>query len=331
MSNYPVSRRKVLTILGAAVALPAGVMALRKAAGSLTPVDWHGESMGGLASLTLWHRDAGFARRTIARLRTEVDRLDSVFSLYQAESEIVRLNRTGRLATPSRDLLIVLEEARRIAEASNGAFDPTVQPLWNAYKAHFAAAPDATLGPDPVVLEAARAATDFKALNAGAREICFAKPGMALTLNGIAQGYITDRLTDLLRNEGFDHALVEVGETRALGAAPDGEPFKISLMSPQRPGILNRSIPLADAALSVSGGYGFRFGRSPAHHIFDAATGQSANRLLDVAVVAPRAILADGLSTAIFVAGEQAAPEILRSYPPARVIITRDDGSTTTL
>ena len=306
-------------------------MALRQSVGTLAPVQWHGETLGALANLTLWHRDAGVARRTIARMRAEIDRLEGVFSLYRPDSEIVRLNRAGRLTAPSRDLVAVLDEARRIARASGGAFDPTVQPLWNAYAAHFAANPTATKGPDPTALDAARALTDFTNLDAGARAIGFGKPGMEITLNGIAQGYITDRIADLLRNEGFDHAMVELGETRAVGPAPGGQPFEVRLMRPDVPGLADRSVLLADAALSVSGGYGLRFGRSESHHIFDPATGHSANRLLDVAVIAPRAVLADGISTAIFVAGEQAAPEILRAYPSARATLTRGDGSTATL
>jgi FAD:protein FMN transferase len=328
MSKPATSRRRVLTILGAAMALPAGAMLLGEKLGALAPVQWHGETMGALASLTLWHRDPSFARRTIARMRGEIDRLDDIFSLYRPESEIVRLNRAGRLAAPSRDLVVVLEEARRIASASSGAFDPTVQPLWNAYATHFAVHAQTAEGPDSAVIDAARALTDFTAMDIAPRAIGFAR---AITLNAIAQGYITDRIADLLRHEGYAHAMVELGETRALGAAPDGQPFTVSLMNPGQPGIADRQVALADAALSVSGGYGLRFGASDSHHIFDPATGRSPNHLLDVAVIAPRATIADVLSTAIFVAGEQAAPAILRAYPAARAMITRADGTTAQL
>jgi len=323
-----ISRRNVLKILAATAALPAGVLLLRGRAAAPAPVQWHGETLGARASLTLWHSDPGVARRTIARMRTEIERLEGVFSLYRSDSEISRLNRNGALPRPSGDLLTVLDESRRIAEVSGGAFDPTVQPLWNVYAGAGAAV--ATGGPDPAILAEARALTDFTAIDAGPRAIGFGKARMAITLNGIAQGYITDRITDLLRNEGFEQAMVELGETRALGAAPGGQPFNVGLMNPAAPGIVDRAVTLADEALSVSGGYGMRFG-GDAHHIFDPATGRSANRLLDVAVVAPRAIHADALSTAIFVAGEQRASDILRAYPPARAMITRSDGSTATL
>lgn len=326
------SRRNVIKILGAAAALPAGVFALRASAGAPRPVQWQGEMLGALAGMTLWHRDPEFARRTIARMRVEIDRLENVFSLYRRDSEIARLNRDGRLVAPARDLIDVLEISRAVAAASGGAFNPAVQPLWNTYTAYFAGHPDATRAPAAAAIDAAHRLADFAAVDAARRAIGFARPGMAITLNGIAQGYITDRIADLLRNEGFDHAMVELGETRALGAMPDGRPFEVNLMKPGAPRLVDRTVELADASLSVSGGYGLRFGRSTeAHHIFDPATGYSANRLLDVAVIAPRATLADALSTAIFVAGEPAAGKILAAYPAARARVTRSDGSTATL
>jgi FAD:protein FMN transferase len=323
-------RRGLLKVLAATAGLPLGILALRQLAGAPPPVQWHGETLGAKASLTLWHPDPGVARRTIARMQGELDRLERVFSLYRADSEIARLNHSGRLTTPSRDLLDVLAESRRIAAASDGAFDPTIQPLWRLYARHSALAgrpggkPSADMAAE---LASARALIDFTAMRAGPRAIAFDRPGMAISLNGIAQGHVTDRITDLLRNEGFEHAMVELGETFALGTAPDGGPHEIALINPARPGLADRTVGLADAALAVSGGYGLRFDLPDTHHIFDPATGHSANRLLDVAVVAPRAVWADALSTAIYVAGEAAAPAILQDYPGARAMITRNDGS----
>jgi thiamine biosynthesis lipoprotein len=323
------SRRNVLTILGAAVALPAGVLALRTGAGAPTPVQWRGESLGGPAYLTLWHRDPAVANRTIASMRAEIERLETIFSLHRQDSEIVRLNARGRLNGPSRDLVFVLEEARRIAQASAGAFDPTVQPLWKLWASRDRI-DGASRPPAPAALEAARALVDFSAMEVSVGSVRFARDGMAITLNGIAQGYITDRIADLLRNEGFDHAMVELGETRAIGAAPDGRPFRVGIVRPDNPAMLDRTVQLADEALSVSGGYGFRFGPD-AHHIFDPSSGRSPTALRDVVVKARRAVEADALSTAIYVAGEQAAPGILRAYRSATAILTRADGSIVTL
>ncbi len=317
------SRRQVLKVTAAAAALPLAALALRHFGGQPAPEAWHGESLGGPASLTLWHSDGAFARRTILRMRTEVERLERVFSLLRHDSEIARLNRYGRLDNASPDLVAVLTEALRIAELSVGAFDPTVQPLWRLYEAHYRAHPEDTIGPAGAAIDAARAKVGYRDLAIDGRRVAFAGAGMAVTLNGIAQGYITDRIADLLRQEGFDHAMVELGETRALGESPEGGPWSIGLKNPRDSLVVDRAIAVVNEAVAVSGGYGMRFGHSASHHIFDPATGLSANRLLDVTIVAPRAVVADALATAIFVAGQAAAPRLLAAHAGARALFTR--------
>lgn len=318
------TRRSALRIIGAGIALPLGVLGLRSLRGIPEPARWHGEALGALAGITLWHPNPDVARRAIGRMLIEVDRLENVFSLYRADSELTRLNRDGAIAWPSRDLIDVFEHSRRIAEASGGAFDPTIQPLWQAYAQ--GALPD-----DRATLDAALARVDYTAIALNPRRVRFERPAMAASLNGIAQGYMTDRITEILGNEGFENAVIELGETRALGSAPDGQPFSIGLVNPNAPDRVDRDIGLANAALSVSGGYGMQFGATSRHHIFDPRTGASADRLKQVAVISPKAVWADALSTAIYVAGEAAARDLLASYPSSRAILSRNDGTSTEL
>jgi FAD:protein FMN transferase len=122
---------------------------------------------------------------------------------------------------------------------------------------------------------------------------------MAITLNGIAQGYITDRIVDLLRQEGIDRSLVDMGEIRAIGSRPDGSSWIVGLENPAAPGDVARRIALDNQAVSTSGGYGTLL--DPAgrfNHIFDPATGASSWRYASVSVVAATATTADALSTA---------------------------------
>ena len=126
------------------------------------------------------------ARRTILKVRREIERYEAIFSLYR-DSEIVRLNRDGALTRPSADLVAVIDASQRLGSASDGAFDITVQPLWRAYEAHFWSR--AQIAPDIAARAAdiARRLVDFRRVQAGAARISLA-PGMAITLNGIAQG-----------------------------------------------------------------------------------------------------------------------------------------------
>jgi thiamine biosynthesis lipoprotein len=269
--------------------------------------------------MTLWSADPTRAKRAILRMLSEIARLEDIFSLYRPGSELSRLNRNRKIDAPSRDIVLVLDQARQIAEVSRGAFDPTIQPLWTLHAA--------TATPDQKQIDAALALVDYAAITASRRTIRYDRAGMSASLNGIAQGYITDRVTELLGNEGFENAVIELGETRALGHAPDGSPFSIGLVNPDAPNRTMDQLALSDAALSVSGGYGHRFRDGIGHHIFDPHAGTSANRLLQVAVIAPKAALADALSTAIYVAGEQAAPAILSTAVNATAILTRPDGT----
>lgn len=322
------SRRQTLKVLAGTLAVPAGIAGLRLQGGQPSFQTWQGESLGGPASLTLWHSNTGFARTTIARMRSEVERLEQVFSLFRHDSEISELNRNGRVSAPSPDMVAVLEAARDIAVASHGAFDPTVQPLWRVYSEHFRQQPDDLAGPPAAAIDAARALVGYHQIEVSSRQVRFAKANMAITLNGIAQGYITDRIADLLQQEGFNHSMVELGETRAIGGPPEGGKWSIGIENPLDRSEINRSVDIANEALSVSGGYGHHFAGSDLHHIFDPATGHSARRLLDVSVVAPRAMLADALSTAIFVSGEAAVPSLLALYPGVRAMVTRRNGAT---
>jgi thiamine biosynthesis lipoprotein len=326
------TRRRAMRIVAAAAGVPLMIAAVRASAPKGELHSWQGEVLGAISELTLWHADAAFAQRTIRMVRQEIERYERIFSLYREDSEIARLNAVGRLARPSPELRALVEESQHIGALSAGAFDITVQPLWRLYEAHFWSHSDVQADIAARAREVARALVDFRRIDAGAASIGFTRGGMAITLNSLAQGYITDAIADMLRHEGFESAVVDLGEFRTLGRHPDGRPWRIGIRNGKALGGLGRMVELTDMALAVSGGYGTPFEPSGRfHHIFDPATGASANGLVDVAVIGPRATAANALSTAICVAGEARARELLSLYPGTRAILTRPDGSVVTL
>jgi thiamine biosynthesis lipoprotein len=160
-----------------------------------------------------------------------------------------------------------------------------------------------------------------------ANRIRFHRVGMGLTLNGIAQGYITDRVAELLLNCGLEQALVDMGEIRVLGERPGGGPWKVGLEDPTSPDRIAQTLGVRNLAVSTSGGYGTRF--DPAgrfNHIFDPANGMSSTRYLSVSVVAPQAADADALSTAFSVMPYERARQIVRQLG-ITVYFTLPDGS----
>jgi thiamine biosynthesis lipoprotein len=326
------TRRRAIRIVAAVAGLPLMIAAVRATAPPAQMFHWQGEVLDALSEVTLWHTDAALCRRTILKMRAEIARYERIFSLYRPESEIARLNAAGALTSPAPELRALIEESQRFGVLSAGAFDISVQPLWQLYEAHFWS--HAHVVPDIVARaqDVARELVDFRRIETGAGRIAFAREGMGITLNSVAQGFITDAIADMLRNEGFESAVVDLGEFHTLGRHPDGHAWRIGIQDALAASEVGRVIELDDMALAVSGGYGTTFEPTGHfHHIFDPQTGASANKLADAAVIGPRATAANALTVAICVVGEDRAHALLEACPGTHAIVTRPDGTSVTI
>ena len=299
------TRRRFIGIT-AAVASVAAVPFAARAVGGLRapasePVVWRGIALGADAELRLYHPDRSFAESLIQKAVAEVARLEKIFSLYRDDSALSRLNRTGRLNRPPADLLAVLSQSRAIHTLTQGAFDPSIQPLWAAYAEHFSRAPADEQAPDAAALQKALALVDFNAVHFDNTAVAFARPGMALSFNGIAQGYITDRITDILRQAGLTRALVDMGEIRGLDRL-NSEVWQAGIRNPADESAVLFKVPLQNQALATSGGYGTTLDEAGRFtHLFDPHNGSSRPRYRSVSVMAVTAATADALSTAFSV------------------------------
>ena len=297
MSPHP-SRRRFIGITAAAAGLSLRPFA-PEARAEAHLVTWRGQAMGAVATLQVHHHDRTVAQRLVDRSLAEVRRLESVFSLYRDDSALVLLNRQGFLVAPPAELVELLSECRRCWELTGGAFDPTVQALWALYRDHFSRPGAYPHGPPAAALEAALERVGFGGVTFDANRIALPWRGMGLTLNGIAQGYVTDRVVDILRAGGIEKSLVDMGEPRALGSRPSGEPWRVGIIDPDYPERIGYTLEAVDQAVATSGGYGFRFdpdGRF--NHLLDPRTGTSAHRYRSITTVMPTATMADALSTA---------------------------------
>ncbi len=258
--------------------------------------EWRGDALGAEARIVLLG-DRDTARAAIAAAADEIERLERIFSLHRPESELSRLNRAGTLAAPSRDIAHVLSAAAAIRGATEGAFDPAVQPLWEG-----AAAGDARLPVERVRQAEVRVAGGRIDLS----------PGTRLTLNGIAQGTVADRVAELLVAHGFEAPVVDAGEMRLPGA----QRRAIALPA------AGLELDLADVAVATSEPGAMPLG--PRHHLFDPATGLSPRHWKSVTVIAPDAQTADALSTAFAVSDRARIGDLVP--PGIRVIATAPDG-----
>ncbi|EKE44832.1 Twin-arginine translocation pathway signal [Oceaniovalibus guishaninsula JLT2003] len=271
------SRRRFLIVTAAALALPA-------AARASSVHIWQGVALGARATIRLDHPDAAAITH---RAGAEISRLEDVFSLFRPQSALCLLNRSGSLSAPPFELLECLSLAAAVHLASGGRFDPTVQPLWSAW------ADRAGQGaPDTASVRSLRRRGGWDDVVFGPDAVTM-RPGMALTLNGIAQGYIADRIAAMLKAEGLTDVLVDTGEMTALGGHPDGGAWPVGFGNGDR-------TTLRDGALATSAPLGTTFDADgAASHILDPRTGHpAASPWREITVAAPSAALADAASTA---------------------------------
>jgi len=307
------SRRRTLGILAAA-ALPLSGTAQAK-----TEAHWQGQALGADASIRLRHPDRQRADAALKDCQREISRLENVFSLFRRSSTITRLNWDGHLERAPTAMIDLLHLAERLSQISDGAFDVTVQPLWNAY---------ARGGDQRRDVEAGLSLVDWQGVQIDGRKIRLAREGMAITLNGIAQGYMTDRIADRLRQSGFAHVLVHLGEYRGLGRREDGRPWQVGIADPLDQGLIDQ-IALDNRAIATSSPWGTRLAtgdQGDIGHLLDPRTGRPISHWQSVSVVAERATIADGLSTTIAIAPPENAQTILQRGGGERVFLVGADG-----
>lgn len=296
------TRRRAIAIFAAAA---AGAVGGGARAG--TDYEWRGTAMGADARIHLSGIDRGPAVAAVEAASREIERLEQALSLFRPDSEICRLNRGEVLQAPSADLRRALSLALAIARGTGGLFDPTVQPLCEAHAAWFAQDPARGLPPDEV-LAPARHALDWRRVSLAPDAIRLGT-GQRITLNGLGQGYVTDRVAELLGAHGLRHVLVDLGEQRALGPQRTGAPWRIAQAG-------GDPIVLDTGALATSEGAGCVLGAGgAAHHLFDPCTGRSASHWRRITVHHASAAVADALSTAFSAAAPEALPALHPRFP----------------
>lgn len=323
-----ITRRRALAIV-AGGAVGALLPAARRADGPHL-FEWTGTALGAPASIQLYHHDRRKAESAIANSVAEIERLENEFSLYRTDSALSRLNRDGRLEAPSHDMRRLLALSRRFGDITDGIFDVTVQPLWELYARHFLRrADDGDAGPPVEAVADTLRHVDYRRIELTAEAIRLF-PGMAVTLNGIAQGYITDRIADLLRKHGWSNVLVDLGEIRALDGHPDSRPWQIALRDSNVG--LAPILPLANAALATSAPMGTTLDRAGhVGHLFNPRYGWHVPLHRSLTVIATNATTADALSTALALVASEDIPVLAQRAGLGAVWTTDLNGQFTQL
>jgi FAD:protein FMN transferase len=315
--------RRLVPCLAFVVALPLASCSSDAgapgAAGDLVITSFTGATMGSTYQVKL----VGAAE--VAKVRTiveaELAAYDAAFSNWRGDSEIARVNAhasTEPFAVSER-FAAVLQLALDVAVATEGAFDPTVKPLTDLYRA---AKRDPQHRLDAPALAAARDLVDHRRVQLRDGAVVKARGDVQLDLDGLVAGAAIDAILARLVPLQLQGVYLEVtGEVACRGEKAPGVPWRIGVVDPATDAnggdVPIRTLALRDRALCTSGDYrnAFVAGGELIHHVFDPRTGASARRgIASASVLAPSAALADALGTAMLVLGEDDTRRLWPSF-----------------
>ena len=262
------------------------------------------------------------ARRRVLEIHDEMN-------AFSTTSDVARVSQAagGGATSVSQDTMRVLACAKRISEASGGAFDPTVRPvsaLWHL------SGPDVRI-PDAAEVESVLGLVGWRDIELDAPSLTarLTRPGQAIDLGGIAKGYAADEARSALSRHGVESAIIDLGgNIVTMGSRPDGTPWRIGIQNPLSPrGELAMHVSACDAAI-VTSGVNERFTiRSGTlyHHVIDPRTGYpSQSGIASATVVAATSLVADALATAVLVLGAEKGAALAKGEGAEVVVITTE-------
>lgn len=285
------NRRRFLTLSAAFACAPAFARA----------DTWSGQALGADVTVTLYG-PRELTEPALLDVPKVLDKVEQTFSLFRDTSDLSLLNRTGRLRTPNALMLNLMAQVEIAHRLSNGLFDPTIQPLWRAL----------ALERDP---EPARRAMGWHRLRWSNRMIELQKD-QALTFNGIAQGFATDAMREMLVRHGATQALLNIGEQVAIGG-----PFTLGFEDPTLGHLGSRQ--LRDMAIATS---------SPAAMVLGNQTHILGPRgempiWSTVSIEAQSATMADALSTAAVFMDRDALEQLKNAAHLHRITVVDAHGN----
>jgi thiamine biosynthesis lipoprotein len=319
------TKNRTITYTILCLAVIGGLFWLSLKRRSVTVDSGYHMTMGTFARVVAVAQNRQQADAAIAAAFEAIHFVNRTMSDYDPNSLLSRVNREAfeHPVEVDADLFAVLAAAKLYSCASDGAFDVTIGPvvqLWRKAKN------DGT-APTPEALAKAKAAVGDEnlILDAENQTVQFAKEGMFLDLGGIAKGYGIDKAIEALQAAGLKGGMVDIGgDLRCFGTPAHGKRhWRIGLQDPQTEGQILLTLTMDDRAVATSGDYR-RFVVIDGHkhsHIVNPATADSAQDLASVTLLAPTAMAADALATAVTVMGDEKGLELIESIETAEAIL----------
>ncbi len=306
--NNSFNRRRFIKIIGlSGIGAVTGGVLVNMQDKPLHKVNWQGIALGAPSNITLFHHNKKEAQKILNKSIKQISKLENLFSLYKSDSQLSILNREGFYDNPDKEMIKLFNLSMQYSALTEGAFDITVQPLWQLYNKSFS---KDKMPPKEKDINKILDLINWKSIEISENKINYSNKGMSVTLNGIAQGYITDKVTETLINYGVNNTLIQLGEYRAIGKHPDNRKWKLLLSNPEHSASIGE-IEFENSAVATSAGKGTTFDQNGMHHhIFNPKDGLSSNNILQATVTSKSATEADALATSFLIMNKDKSSQL---------------------
>ena len=251
------------------------------------------------------------SEEAVNKAMQEINRLDVMFSVGNADSDVTKINENGS-GEVSEETAFIINRAMQVSEKTNGAFDITIYPLmelWGFTTKNYRV-------PESSEIAEALKGVSYTNVSVNGQQVALTG-GSSIDLGGIAKGYTSSRVIQIMKDCGIEHAIVNLGgNVQVLGTKTDGSDWRVAIQNPASENSYLGILSTTDKAVITSGGYERYFEQDGQvyHHIIDTQTGYpSDSDLTSVTIVYSDGTTADALSTALFAMGLDGAKELYRS------------------
>lgn len=285
--------------------------------------------MGSNFEITVVADNPGQAEKWIAMAVAEIRRIEALISSWDPTSQTSEINRQAGIkpVRVSPELFQLIKRANGISTLTDGAFDisyAAMDRIWK-FDGSMTELPD----PDAISQSVRLVGNQNILLDETEMTIYLAKKGMKIGFGGIGKGYAADRAKAILMEAGVPAGIINAsGDMNSWGEQSKDRPWQVAITNPMDKSKSYGMLPLRDRAVVTSGDYekhvtfeGVRYA-----HIIDPRTGYPSTGIISTTVFAPRAELADALSTAVFVMGIEAGLDRIDQIPGVDCIIVDDQG-----
>jgi FAD:protein FMN transferase len=282
--------------------------------------------MGTFVSMTLIHPSRDRAEEAMGLAFAEIDRLTGLMDRFKSITPVGELNKEGSLKGSPPEVVGVVKDALAFYRVSKGAFDISVAPVVDLFKQRLGSGDKRP--PTEAEIRKVLTRVDARSIVLERETIRFRKPGMAITLDGIAKGYIVDQAAALLAKNNINNFLINAGgDIRTKGQRQDRKPWAIAIQDPHKKKQYPDIIQMSDGAVATSGNYEVYFDQEKMfHHIVNPRTGMSPHADASVSVIAPTTMEADALSTSVFVMEPMEGIRFIDSLPRYECLILSTTG-----